>query len=223
MIPHLPFTMSFAPAKLFFCFQFGTVEKSVFLRKMNPKDHNNYLLENFETQRLRFRKLSWDDFEEWQELFVSDDVATFLGMDPKLSKKELTQKWFDKTFGRYENYTGSMNALIHKETNRLVGQCGLLIQIIEGESRLEVGYSILPEFWRQGYAFEAANACLNYAFEKKWVDHLISQIDPQNIGSEKVALKNGMKLEKTVLDEKNAPLNIFSIRRNDWLKSKSDE
>jgi RimJ/RimL family protein N-acetyltransferase len=189
---------------------------------MKPENHNNYLLENLETERLHFRKLSWDDFEAWTQLFISDEVATFLGMDPALSKKELTQKWFDKTFNRYENDLGSMNVLIHKETNQIIGQCGLLIQIIEGEPRLEVSYSILPQFWRQGYAFEAANACLNYAFEQNWVDHLISQIDPENIASEKVAMKNRMTLEKTVLDENQQPFNIFCIQREEWLKTKKN-
>jgi len=189
---------------------------------MNPEQHNNYFLKNFETERLRFRKLSWDDFDDWQALFISDDVALFLGMDPKLSKKELTQLWFDKTMDRYEKQLGSMNVLVDKQLNRMVGQCGLLIQTIEGVDRLEVGYSILPEFWRKGYAFEAANACLNYAFENEFSDNLISQIDPRNVGSEKVARKNGMTLEKTILDKNHESLNIFSISREEWIKSKGN-
>jgi ribosomal-protein-alanine N-acetyltransferase len=187
---------------------------------MKPQDHNNYLLENLETERLRFHKLTLDYFDEWQNLFISDDVAIFLGMDPALSPKELTQKWFDKSLQREKEQTGCMNALIDTKLNCIVGQCGLLIQNIEGVDRLEVGYSILPEFWRQGYAFEAANACLNEAFKRKWSDHLISQIDPNNIGSEKVARKNGMSLEKTIKDDNGNPLNIFSIHRKDWLKTK---
>lgn len=190
---------------------------------MNPENHKNYLLENFETERLRFRKLSWDDFDDWSELFVLDEVAVFLGLDPKLSQKELTQKWFDKTFHRYENNLGSMNALIDKKTNRLIGQSGLLIQDIEGEQRMEVSYSILPEFWRQGYAFEAANACKNHAFEQNWSDNLVSVIEPENIGSEKVAIKNGMTLEKTVLEMHNAPFHVFSIQKEAWLKNKRNE
>lgn len=190
---------------------------------MQPKNHNNYLLENFETERLKFRKLEWDDFDDWSELFVLDEVAVFLALDPKLSKRELTQKWFDKTFHRYENNLGSMNALIDKKTNRLVGQSGLLVQDVEGDQRLEVSYSILPEFWRQGYAYEAANACKNYAFEQNWSDNLISVVEPANIGSEKVARKNGMTLEKTVTEMHNAPFNVFCIQKEDWLKSKSHD
>ncbi len=184
---------------------------------MEPRNHNNYFLENFETERLYFRKLSWDDFDSWTKLFVSDDVALFLGLDPKLSTTELTQLWFDKTFNRYEKNLGSMNALIDKKSNRLIGQSGLLIQTIEDEQRLEVSYSILPEFWRQGFAFEAANACENYAFEKGWSDNLISVIEPSNIGSEKVAIKNGMSLEKTIIELHDAPFNVFSIQKEEWL------
>jgi RimJ/RimL family protein N-acetyltransferase len=46
-----------------------------------------------------------------------------------------------------------------KKTNRLVGQCGLLIQNIDNIERLEIGYSILPEFWNQGFASESAMKC----------------------------------------------------------------
>lgn len=187
---------------------------------MNPENHNNYLLEDFETERLLFRKVSWDDFDAWQELFISDEIAIFLGLDPKLSKKELTQKWFDKTFDRYEKTLGSMNALIDKKSNRLVGQCGLLIQTIEDEQRLEVGYSILPEFWRQGYAIEAAMACKNYAFENELAENLISVIEPGNIGSEKVALKNGMTLEKSIEENNGSLFNVFSITKEEWLRKR---
>ncbi len=183
--------------------------------------HNNYLLEGLETERLRFRKVSWDDFEEWSTLFVSDEVAKFLGLDPLLSARELTQLWFDKTFHRYENGLGSMNALIDKESGRLVGQSGLLVQDIEGDRFMEVSYSILPEFWRKGYAFEAANACKNYAFEQNLAEKLISVIEPDNIGSENVALKNGMTLERHIPEYKGAPFNVFSIHKRDWLLARN--
>mgnify|MGYP006091565185 CR=1 FL=1 len=116
-----------------------------------------------------------------------------------------------------------MNALIDKKTNRLIGQSGLLIQTIEGEQRLEVSYSILPEFWRQGFAYEAANACKNHAFKKGWSENLISVIEPANIGSERVAVKNGMTLEKVIIELHEAPFNVFSIQKENWLKTISND
>jgi RimJ/RimL family protein N-acetyltransferase len=104
-----------------------------------------------------------------------------------------------------------MNVLIDKKTDRLIGQCGLLIQTIENIERLEVGYSILPEFWNQGFASESATKCKNFAFENNFADSLISMIHINNLGSEKVALKNGMTFEKKI----NA-FNIFRIDRENW-------
>ena len=176
-----------------------------------------YLLTNQQTERLHFRLLQDSDFDEWTKLFYNKDAARFLGMDPSLSPKELCQSWFDKSFKRYEDELGGMNVLVDKQSGRLIGQCGLLIQTIQDEQRMEIGYSILPEFWGQGFATEAAVKHKNVAFENNYTDSLISVIHPENIGSEKVALKNGMQVEKFIDDYKGMPVRIFCIKKNDWL------
>lgn len=170
-----------------------------------------YLLTGQETERLKFRLLKPEDFDLWVHLFKADNVAKYLDLDPKLSESELCKIWFDKAFHRYENDLGGMNVLIDKNTNRLVGQCGLLIQTIEDVERLEVGYSILPEFWNRGYASESATKCKDHAFQNDFVDSLMSMVHVENIGSEKVAKKNGMTFEK-----KLKAFNIFRIDKNNW-------
>jgi ribosomal-protein-alanine N-acetyltransferase len=175
-----------------------------------------YSLEGKETERLKFRLLKSEDFDDWLNLFKGKNVAKFLGMDPTLSEKKMCEIWFEKTFNRYENELGVMNALIDKKTNLLVGQCGLLIQSIQNIERLEIGYSILPEYWHNGYASESAIKCKNYAFENNLSDSLISMVHVENIGSEKVALKNGMILEQKIDSYEGAPMNIFRIDKNNW-------
>lgn len=107
-----------------------------------------YLLTGQESERLKFRKLQPKDFDIWLGMFKTDNIAKFLDLDPKASESELCTLWFDKAFHRHENDLGGMNVLIDKTTNRLVGQCGLLVQTIEEVERLEIGYSLLPEFCR---------------------------------------------------------------------------
>ena len=170
-----------------------------------------YLLTGQETERLKFRLLKAEDFDTWVDLFKAYKIAEYLDLDPKLSESELCKFWFDKAFHRYENDLGGMNVLIDKTTNRLVGQCGLLLQTIENRERLEVGYSILPEFWKKGYAIEAATKCKNYTFENNFADSLISMVHIDNISSEKVALRNGMTLEKRIKS-----FNIFRIDKENW-------
>ncbi|WP_081212271.1 GNAT family N-acetyltransferase [Salegentibacter sediminis] len=170
-----------------------------------------YLLTGQETERLKFRLLKPEDFDSWMGLFKAKNIAKYLDLDIHLSESELCKKWFDKVFHRYENDLGGMNVLINKKTNKLVGQCGLLVQTVEEIERLEVGYAILPEFWNQGFASESATKCKNYAFENQFADSLISTIHIDNLSSEKVALKNCMTFEKRL-----GSFNIFRIDRQNW-------
>jgi [ribosomal protein S5]-alanine N-acetyltransferase len=92
-----------------------------------------------------------------------------------------------------------MNALIDKQTGALVGQCGLLVQTIDDKQELEIGYSLMPAHRGKGFALEAAKKCKEFAFENNYSNSLISVIVPQNIASIKVALNNGMTLDKSTI------------------------
>ena len=177
-----------------------------------------YILEGVETERLRFRLLEESDFENWLPLFYKENTALFLGMDTSLTPKEHCQFWFNKVFNRYENDLGGMNVLIDKNSNRLVGQCGLLIQTVREKQKLEIGYSVLPEFWGQAYATEAAKKCRDLAFERQYNPDLISIVHPDNIASAMVAKKNGMQLAFPDELHNGMPANIFQITREEWKK-----
>ena len=167
----------------------------------------NYLLEGQESQRLYFRKVVPDDFETWLPFYLNPDSTKFwdgLPSDPKVA----CTAQFSRIFERYEQGLGGMNALISKETNQLVGMCGLLVQIVDDIQELEIGYSILPQHWRKGYAYEAASKCKQFAFDHNFANSLISIIHIDNVPSQKVALKNGMLLEKTTTYKAN-PVHIY--------------
>ncbi|MEM5566246.1 GNAT family N-acetyltransferase [Psychroserpens sp. AS72] len=174
---------------------------------------NKYLLTNQESERLQYRLVTKDDYDTWLPLFKEKNVDKFLGMPSGLSQTEQCDYWFKKVWHRYENNLGGMNALIDKQTGEFIGQSGLLIQTVEDEERLEVGYSILPKFWGKGYAQEAAKKCRDFCFEHNFTDNVISMMHVDNIASEIVAIKNGMSLEKQVDVYK-----VFSITREEWTK-----
>jgi [ribosomal protein S5]-alanine N-acetyltransferase len=174
---------------------------------------NPYLLTGQETERLSFKLVTIDYYDEWLPLFREENVAAFLGMDTNFTPEECCKTWFEKSLMRYEKNLGGMNVVIDKQNGRLIGQCGLLIQEVEGKERLEIGYSMLPEFWGKGYASEAAIKCKEFAFDNNLADSLISIVHPDNIGSETVARKNGMQLEKYLADYKGMPVNIFRVDR----------
>ena len=176
----------------------------------------DYSLEGFETERLVFRKLKPSDFEDWLPLFEAKDSAGFLGMPVSLSNRELCDLWFEKTMTRYTLNTGFMNALVLKDTQTLVGQCGILEQTIQEKPYIEVGYSILPKYWKKGLATEAAIACRNEAFNRKLSDLIISHVNKDNYGSMKVAQNNGMKKIHEYSDEHNNIMTIYGITHEEW-------
>jgi RimJ/RimL family protein N-acetyltransferase len=172
---------------------------------------SKYLLEGQTTERLLFRSIQPSDFDDWLPFYHEPKSTQYwdgLPSDPV----EACQLQFDRIFERYENDLGGMNALVLQETGQLVGICGLLVQTVDQMEELEIGYSVLPQFWQQGFAIEAAQKCKEFAFEHHFADSLISIIHVDNVPSQKVALKNGMHLQKTT-SYKDNPVHIFRVDR----------
>lgn len=171
----------------------------------------DYLLENQTSERLFFRKLVPEDFEAWLPFYHEPKSTEFWDGLPPDPVKACTDQ-FERVFERYEEGSGGMNALILKDTGQLVGICGLLVQTVDQIEELEIGYSILPKYWQQGFAFEAAHKCKTFAFDNNFVASLISIIHVDNVPSQKVALKNGMLLDKTT-SYKDNPVHIFRVNQ----------
>ena len=172
--------------------------------------YQNLLLDGQESERLSFRKVRESDFKDWLPFHEEPESMRYFVGDPE-EPEVACRKWFDKVFHRYSNGLGGLNALISKSTGEFIGMCGLLIQTVDGIEELEIGYSILPAHWRKGYASEAAIRCREYAVANNLRDSIISIIHIDNIGSQKVAERNGMTLDKTT-DFKGIPVNIFRYK-----------
>ena len=109
--------------------------------------------------------------------------------------EEETQGWLDKQIARYKEYGFGLWAVILKETDEMIGQCGLTMQPWNEEEVLEIGYLFQRAYWHQGYATEAAKACKEYAFTVLNADEVCSIIRDTNTASQNVALRNGMSVK----------------------------
>ncbi len=88
--------------------------------------------------------------------------------------------------------------MVLKATGDVIGDCGLVIQEIDGGPELEVGYHLRRDQWGHGYATEAAHGCMQYAFRTLGAAKVISLIQPENLPSRRVAERNGMQVERQV-------------------------
>ena len=115
---------------------------------------------------------------------------------PAPYNKDGVDHWISRSLASYQNNGFGLWAVILKESNRFIGQCGITLQDIDGSSVPEIGYHIHKKFWGQGYATEAARACMVYGFEQLKFDRIFIHTYIKNIPSQRVAEKIGMRKVK---------------------------
>ncbi len=153
----------------------------------------NYIYEDkLESERLITRKLIYDDRKIWCNFLSDKEAVEFFPDFGEKSAEERALYWIDKQMGRYAENRYGLQALINKQTNEFIGQCGLLLQEVNGKTEVEVGYHIFKKYWGQGYAPEAAKLFLNYGFKNDQATSIISIIHTKNKKSQRVAEKNGL-------------------------------
>jgi len=89
-----------------------------------------------------------------------------------------------------------MWAVEERASGTFVGRVGL--HFPEGWPDREIGWTLARAFWGKGYAFEAARAALDHAFDTLRWNRVISLIHPQNARSIRLAERLGERYERDV-------------------------
>lgn len=148
-----------------------------------------------QTARLVIRPVEAGDAADWCDYFRNNDGLKFVGIADISNVEECAKQWVERQLWRYQTKQYGLLALRDKNSNALVGQCGLLLQQVDDKFELEIGYHVLPKYWGNGFATEAAHLFRDYAFNNKLRDTLISIIHVDNVRSQRVAEKNNMTRE----------------------------
>lgn len=144
-----------------------------------------------ETERLNLREMNQADFNSLCSIL--QDEETMYAYEGAFSDSEV-QEWLDRQLSRYQKWNFGLWAVILKETDEMIGQCGLTMQPWKDTEVLEIGYLFNRSYWHKGYTTEAAKACKKYAFEVLQEDEVCSIIRDTNIASQNVAVRNGMTI-----------------------------
>src|SRR5437763_16237120 len=124
-----------------------------------------------ETPRLLLREFIAADLDP---LFsVIGDAAT-MRFYLRPFTREQTEEWIARNQRRYAEFGYGLWALVLKQTGKFIGDCGLCWQDVDSEQMLEIAYHVHREHWGQGYATEAAVACMQYCFETLNMPKLMS-------------------------------------------------
>ncbi|MBS6558732.1 MAG: GNAT family N-acetyltransferase [Clostridiales bacterium] len=165
-----------------------------------------------ETKRLYLRKMEQSDYSALCKILQDEEVM--YAYEHAFSDEEV-QEWLDRQRKRYEDYGFGLWLVVLKDTDEVIGQCGLTMQECNGRQVLEIGYLFQKAYWHKGYATEAAVACKKYAFETLKAKEVFSIIRDNNIPSQKVAKRNGMKVVDQFVKHyygMDMPHLVFSIK-----------
>ncbi|HKD16195.1 MAG TPA: GNAT family N-acetyltransferase [Candidatus Angelobacter sp.] len=148
-----------------------------------------------ETERLLLRNFTLDDVPAL-EAVIGDPVAMRWYAAP--FDHDGVIAWIERNLNRYQHEGHGLWAMVLKSSGEFIGDCGCVLQEVEDEKAIEVAYHVRRDLWGNGYATEAARACIEFAFNKLGAQRVISMIRPENVSSRRVAEKNGLTCEKIV-------------------------
>lgn len=157
------------------------------------------------TARLRFREMTEDDLDEMSAVLAASDPAR---PGRRQRTREDAERWIAWNQRNYAEH-GFGLWVVETHDGEFVGDCGLTMQEIEGETFVEVGYHVHLVLRARGLATEAA-AAVREAARASGICHLVAIIRPENLPSQRVAAKIGLVLNRRVFKNGGDAL-VFGI------------
>ncbi len=168
----------------------------------------------YETERLILSPASLEDASFFLELMNSPKWIANIG-NRNLKTVEETAAYIEQKMlpqlkeKGFSNYTISL-----KETGAKVGSVGLFDR--PGLEGVDIGYSLLPQYEKNGYAFEAAEKMKKLAFEEFELVFIQAITLPSNQASKKLLEKLNMKFVQYIyLPNDDAQLMLYRLEKNE--------
>jgi RimJ/RimL family protein N-acetyltransferase len=145
-----------------------------------------------ETERLLIRPWREGDREEYLASCNSEAVTAHLGGPAKVEHIDAALARIARS---QDEHGFSFWAVERKSDGRFLGYCGLKLTNLPGtpvEKDIEIGWRLREDAWGQGYASEAAEAVLAWAWANLSVERIVSFTIPANAPSRRVMERIGM-------------------------------
>ena len=113
-----------------------------------------------ETERLVIREFMDDDAPELARAFADPEVLWWL---TERFTVDAARAWVARARDGYGRSGMGLYAVCLRDGERLIGDCGLVVQTVESHALVEIGWHLERDAWGRGYATEAARAVLTLA------------------------------------------------------------
>ena len=143
------------------------------------------------TERLGLRRWIEPDIQPFTEMNKDVEVMKYF---PNILTDKETLEMVQRINLHFAKNNFGLFAVEHKLTKNFIGFTGFAIPTFESffTPCIEIGWRYKKESWKQGFATEAANACLKYGFYTLQFDKIVSFTSAINLNSEQVMKRIGM-------------------------------
>ncbi len=174
------------------------------------------VIPTLETERLRLRRIVADDAQDWLNILSHDEVRRYLVDIEQVNFDEINNiiAWTEEIIA---NKSGIRWAINLKPDNKMIGTCGFHAYD-KNNQRLEIGYELGADYWRQGIMREAVRAVLDFAFNTLGVHRIEADVTVGNDGSSGLLRNLGFTHEGTWRDRVYAQRRFFSLWQFGLLK-----
>ena len=167
-----------------------------------------------ETERLYLREMTENDFEALNKVLSDPEIMLYY---PCEFDEEKVKNWIQRNIERYRIFGFGLWAVCLKETNEMIGDCGLTMQFINGQIKPEIGYHIRADKQRKGYAKEAASAVRDWTFSNTPFNIVYSYMKYTNEASARTAISYGCRQVDEFEDDVNGITKVFAVSRGSLL------
>ena len=172
-----------------------------------------------DSERLALRRFTPGDIDLLDAL--NSDVEVMRHMGGVKTREESETMLRNRILAYYDEHPGmGVWATLERSTGACIGMH--LINHIQGEEFIQVGYVLFCEYWGRGYATEMSIALLRYGFAELELPRIVAITDLGNVGSQHVLLKSGLRRngERAFTHPayvKAGPLALFDRDAAEWL------
>ncbi|MGL4447565.1 MAG: GNAT family N-acetyltransferase [Shewanella sp.] len=160
------------------------------------------------TSRLILRQLSLEDAAFILVLLNSQGFVENIGDKGVRTLKDAKAYLQQGPLQSYVEHGFGLYAVVLAENGFSIGICGLLKR--STLDAVDLGYAFLPQYWGNGYAFEAAKAALEQG-HALGIERIVALVSSDNLASKALLNKLGLTFEKVVQLEPSAPVvELFS-------------
>ena len=148
-----------------------------------------------ETQRLLLRHWREPDLDAFISMNADSDVMRYF---PATLSAEETKLFYDNIEREFSEYGYGLYAAEEKDSGSFMGFIGFHWARFDMDfcPCIEIGWRLDKRFWGKGYATEGAKTCLEHGFNRLGFDKIVSFTAVENISSQRVMQKIGMKFER---------------------------